>query len=571
MSIAKKCGVKILTTNNMPLGELLVEINVISQKQLDKAFEVQKTSEGKSLGDVLIDLGYITEKQYMKALEYRFRIPFVDLATMEIPSELSNVLSPDTAKQYTIVPVELKDNKLTIAVSDPMNFQAFDDVKLQTKLDVKTVLATPTDIKSAIIKLYEQTQTDEAMEDLNNEYTIEDVEKLSEEVNNNVDSAPVVRLVNLIITQAINSRASDVHIEPLENIVRVRFRIDGVLYEQLTIKKAAYPAIVTRIKIMGNMNIAEKRIPQDGRYQTTFNGTTIDLRLSILPTVNGEKVVLRILGGKGVALERKQLGFNEKNSKMFDRILQNPNGIILVSGPTGSGKSTTLYTVLKEINKPETNIITVEDPVEYRMEGINQVQVNPKAGLTFASGLRSILRQDPDVIMIGEIRDSETAEIAVRASITGHLVLSTIHTNDSASTITRLVDMGIEPYLVSASVVGVIAQRLVRRICPKCKIERDMTDAEMELINIHTPMKVYKGKGCKNCNNTGYKGRIAIHEVLVMNKEICEAIENKETTERLREIAKANGTESLRESCFELVKSGITTVDELVKVTYSND
>jgi type IV pilus assembly protein PilB len=452
-----------------------------------------------------------------------------------------------------------------------MNFQAIDDVKLQTKLDIKAVLATPTDIKLAISKLFEQTQTDEAVEDLNKEYTLDDVEKLSEEINENVDNAPVVRLVNLIINQAIHSRASDIHIEPLENIVRIRFRIDGELYEQLSITKSAHAAVVTRLKIMGEMDIAEKRIPQDGRVQTSFNGLNVDLRLSVLPTVNGEKIVIRVLGGRGVALERKQLGFTDKNSELFDEILKNPNGIILVSGPTGSGKSTTLYTVLNEINKPTVNIITVEDPVEYRLAGINQVQVNPKAGLSFAAGLRSILRQDPDIIMIGEIRDGETAEIAVRASITGHLVLSTIHTNDSASTVTRLIDMGIEPFLVSVSLVGVVAQRLIRRICPQCKAPKDANFAEQMLLNLDGPHKIYSGVGCPNCNNTGYKGRIAVHEILVMNKELRNLVDTNANAEQIRQVASKYGTKTLKDSCIELVLNGISTVEEMIRVAYTTD
>lgn len=556
--------------NNLPLGELLVEIGVITREQLEEALSAQKTSEENApLGDILLNLGYITEKQLMLALEYRFRIPFYDLSNMQLPPELSNIVSYDTAKKYTIVPVAMEGGKLLVATSDPMDFSALDDVRFQSKTEVRPVLATSSDIKSAMLKLYEQTQTEEVVEDLNNEYSLADVEQLSEKINESVDNAPVVRLVNLIINQAINSRASDIHIEPLENSVRVRFRIDGELYEQLTIRKSSLPAIVTRLKIMGNMDIAEKRIPQDGHVQTVFNGAGMDLRLSVLPTVNGEKVVIRILGGRGVVLERSQLGFTESNSRLFDEILRNPHGIILVSGPTGSGKSTTLYTALREVNKPGINIITIEDPVEYRMEGISQVQINPKAGLTFAAGLRSILRQDPDVIMVGEIRDSETAEIAVRASITGHLVLSTIHTNDSASTVSRLIDMGIQPYLVSASLIGVVAQRLVRRICPACKVTHTTDSTEMQLLGLSQPADISKGTGCPACSGTGYKGRIAIHEILAMNKELRQAVDHHATTEELRDISQKYDTKTLRDSCTELVLGGITTLDELIRVTYT--
>ncbi len=557
--------------SSIPIGELLVEIEIITKEQLDEAVNLQLTSGGKPIEEILLSFGYITEKQLMKAFEYRYRIPLYDLSSIEIPSELSLILSHETARKHTIVPVLRNDRLLTIASSDPMNFRAIDDVKLETKLDIKTVLALPSEIKSAIVKLYERSQTDETLEDVNKEYTLEDVGKLSEIVDESVDNAPIVRLVNLLITHAINSRASDIHIEPMENTVRIRFRIDGVLYDQLSITKSAHAAVITRLKIMGEMDIAEKRLPQDGRVQTIFNGLNIDLRLSVLPTVNGEKIVIRILGGKGVILERKQLGFTEGNSVLFDQVLRNPNGIILVAGPTGSGKSTTLYAVLSELNKPGINIITVEDPVEYKLAGISQVQVNPKAGLTFASGLRSILRQDPDVIMIGEIRDAETAEIAVRASITGHLVLSTIHTNDSASTITRLIDMGIESFLVAASLSGVVSQRLVRRICPDCRTAHETNAEEQAILMLDNPQSIYTGAGCAKCGNTGYKGRVAVHEILVMNREIRELIVNKGSTDQLRQLTLKNGTRTLKQTCSDYVLEGITTIDELLKVAYNNE
>lgn len=560
-----------LNNLNIPLGELLIEINVITSDQLSEALELQKVSGGKPLGDILVNLGFISEKQLMLALEYRFRIPYFDLSTAEIHSEMSHVLSYETAQKYNIIPVSQEGKQLTVATSDPMNFHALDDVKLQTKLEIRPVLSTSSDIKNALVKLYERNQTNEAVEDLNKEYTIEEVQSLSESINENVDNAPVVRLVNHIINHAISARTSDIHIEPMEDSVRIRFRIDGELFEQLTITKSAHAAVVTRLKIMGDMDIAERRIPQDGRVQVVFNGQPVDLRLSVLPTVTGEKVVIRILGGRGIVLERKQLGFSDSNNALFDEILKNPNGIILVSGPTGSGKSTTLYTVLTEVNKPDINIITVEDPVENRMIGVNQVQINQKAGLTFANGLRSILRQDPDVIMIGEIRDAETAEIAVRASITGHLVLSTIHTNDSASTISRLIDMGIEPFLVSASLVGVVSQRLVRKICNKCKVPHELNAAEMSFMHVFETQDVYKGTGCPNCNNTGYKGRIAIHEILVMNKKIKELVDSRATTEQIRAEAIRSGTKTLKDSCIELVLNGTTTVDELIRVAYNTD
>ncbi len=386
-----------------------------------------------------------------------------------------------------------------------------------------------------------------------------------------MESAPVVRLINSVLQHSIKSSASDIHIEPTAGNLKVRFRIDGQLQEVMNSSMMAHSAIITRIKIMGGMDIAEKRIPQDGRVETKVDGKNVDLRLSILPTVYGEKVVIRILGGSSGALSRDQLGLSKANEILFDKITKSPNGIILVSGPTGSGKTTTLYSLLKEVNTPEVNIITVEDPVEYKLDGVNQVQVNTKAGLTFASGLRSILRQDPDIIMIGEIRDSETAQIAIRASITGHLVLSTIHTNDAASSVARLVDMGVESYLVTSSLVGVVAQRLVRNVCSHCKTAYKPSHSEMMLLKMKEPVPLYKGAGCPVCNYTGYKGRSAIHEIIVMTREIRELVNRGGSIDQINQIAARQGTINLRESCAELVLEGRTTVDEMLKVTYSTE
>lgn len=564
-----------LQTKTGPIGEILADIEIITAEQLAEAAQIERTT-GKHIGDILVELGYIDEKTLMKAYEYYFRIVFYDLSKMDIPLDLSETVNPTIAKQYTVVPIHSDGNQLTVATADPLNFQAIDDIKLKSRMKIVTVLATRKNILNKISLLYERIQTDAVMETLNKEYNEIDIE--SEEVGQDVSgdavgNAPVVKLVNLLIDRAITARASDIHVEPMEDHVRVRFRIDGVMTEQLKITKAAHATLVARLKIMSDMDIAEKRVPQDGRVQIAYNGQNVDLRLSVLPTVNGEKVVIRILGGRTVALDRKALGFSEYNSKMFDEILHNPHGIILVSGPTGSGKTTTLYTILSELNKPTLNIITVEDPVEYRMAGINQVQINTKAGLTFASGLRSILRQDPDIIMVGEIRDGETAEIAVRASITGHLVLSTIHTNDSPSTITRLIDMGIESFLVSSAVVGVISQRLVRRICPECKQAHELLPSEKRLLKLNEDSEIvsYIGAGCKSCSNTGYKGRIAIHEVLVMDKRMRDLVDKHATDEQIRSVFISAGGKTLRDSCIQLVLDGVTTIDELIKVAYNTD
>ncbi len=454
---------------------------------------------------------------------------------------------------------------------DPLDFFAIDDVKNFTGMDLSIAISPEKDILNAIDRYYGSEVAEKAFEDLKKEYNSLNLTDLSDITASEVSNAPVVRLINSILQHAIKSGASDIHIEPTESHLRIRFRIDGQLHEVISSAMSAHPAMVTRIKIMSSLDIAEKRIPQDGRVETIVNGHPVDLRISLLPTVYGEKVVIRILGGASGVMDRSQLGISEKNMALYDKIAGSPNGIILISGPTGSGKTTTLYSLLKEINTPNVNIITVEDPVEYKLDGINQVQVNIKAGLTFANGLRSILRQDPDVIMIGEIRDSETAQIAIRASITGHLVLSTIHTNDSASSVVRLVDMGVEPYLVSSSLVGVVSQRLVRNICPKCKMAYRPSHSEMLMLKMEEPRNLFKGEGCPACNFTGYKGRSGIHEILVVTREIRDLINRGATTDQLMQMAIRQGTVTLKDSCAELVLAGVTTVEEFIKTTYSVD
>lgn len=556
---------------NVPLGQILLEANVITQSQLDEALAAQKR-EGKKLGDILVQSGVITERDLMKALEQRLKVPFIDLNEITIDSNAPGLISEELAQKYAVIPIASKGKTLTVATSDPMNFYALDDIRLATNMEIKVVLSAPTDIKSAISRFYSRKQAEEAAKDLNREFfKLEQIEDYSE-LDEKIDNAPVVRLVNSIIQQAAKLGASDIHIEPLEQVTRVRMRVDGVLHNQMTLAIGAHNAVITRLKIMSGMNIAERRVPQDGRVETEIDGRKVDLRLSLLPTVNGEKMVIRILGGQGTILSKNQLGLSPGNAELFDRIIKSLNGIILISGPTGSGKTTTLYSILGEFNKPGINIITVEDPVEYRLTGVNQVQVNTKAGLTFASGLRSILRQDPDIIMVGEIRDSETAQIAVRAAITGHLVLSTIHTNDAPSTAARLIDMGIEPYLVSSSVVGIVAQRLVRNICPRCREEYEPSPAELELLgpdfaggHIH----FYQGKGCDYCSGTGYRGRTAIHEIMVIDKEARLKIGRHASTDELREYAVQNGMQTLRQGCERLVADGVTTISELLKVTYN--
>lgn len=556
---------------NIPIGQLLLEAGLIDQRQLEEALLRQKQEPGKKLGDMLIDMGCINERDLMAALEKRLKVPYVDLGEVKVDGKAAALIGEELAKKYNVIPISIDGRNLTVATSDPMNFYAIDDIRLATNMDVKVVLSAPSDIRSAVNTYYSTKQTEAAAEDLSKAFGGDTgaVGLLSDTLGDRIDNAPVVRLVNSMIQQAVKLGASDIHIEPLEDKTRVRMRVDGVLQEQMTLAAAAHASIVTRLKIMGNMNIAEKRIPQDGRVETSIDGRPVDLRLSVLPTVTGEKVVIRVLGGNGSMVSVSDLGLSSANLELFHEIIKSPNGIILVSGPTGSGKSTTLYSILNAINKSGVNIITVEDPVEYRMPGINQVQVNPKAGLDFASGLRSILRQDPDIIMIGEIRDAETAQIAVRAAITGHLVLSTIHTNDSASTVTRLVNMGVEPYLVSSATVGVIAQRLVRRVCQRCKTEYTPADNERRLLGLDGDAKLYHGTGCNFCDHTGYKGRIAIHEILLMNREMREMVDKELPADELRAQAIKDGTMTLQQSCRELVLNGTTTLDEMLRVTYN--
>ncbi|MGI6731038.1 MAG: GspE/PulE family protein [Anaerovoracaceae bacterium] len=552
------------------LGEVLVELGAITPEQRDEALRVAKGTNS-VLGDALVNLGYLDEKTLYKGLEQYFRVPYIDLSKVVIDRATSSTISEELARKHSLIPIKKEGRVLTVVTAEPLNFYALDDVKKATGLDVSMALSPLKDIHNAIDRYYGSEVAEKAFEDLQKEYDRINMASLSEMTESEVANAPVVRLINSLLQHAIKSAASDIHIEPTAKDLRIRFRIDGQLHEVMTSSMASHPAIMTRIKIMSNLDIATKRVPQDGRVETIADGKAVDLRVSLLPTVHGEKAVVRILGGKTVGLDKNQLGISAHNMQLFNKITKSPYGIVLVSGPTGSGKTTTLYALLKELNKPEVNIITVEDPVEYKLEGINQVQVNAKAGLTFANGLRSILRQDPDIIMIGEIRDVETADIAIRASITGHLVLSTIHTNDAASSIVRLVDMGIEPYLVASSLVGVVAQRLVRNICTRCKISYKPTPEEILVLKTDEPEVLYKGEGCPYCNFTGYKGRTSTHEVLVVTKEIRELVNERASMDDIAQMAVSQGTISLSQSCSELVFSGVTTVEELLRVTYSVD
>lgn len=550
------------------LGDLLIDCGLITKEQLATALGEQKRTN-KKLGRILLDQGYVTEQDLYHVLEMQFSIPYFDLNSNYIDPMVPKLISQKLAEYHNLVPVLLKNDLLFVAMSDPLDVLAIDDITMATGYEVKPLISNEQDINKAILKYYDSTDNIQAAakEFVEKSLTVDtDVYEETEDVAN----SPIVRLVNSIILTSARRKASDIHIEPYEEFTRVRIRIDGALVELMRPEKRAHSGIVTRIKIMANLNISERRIPQDGRIETVVDGMPIDMRVSLLPTVYGEKIVIRLLDRKGALLTKEQLGFSQHNLERLNKVLKIPEGIILMTGPTGSGKTTTLYTILKEYNTVDKNIITVEDPVEYRLEGINQVQVNTKAGLTFASGLRSILRQDPDIVMVGEMRDTETAQIAVRAAITGHVVLSTLHTNDTASTLARLVDMGVEAFLVATAVKGIIAQRLVRKVCKRCAESYPASDEDRAILGIPEGYKasLVRGKGCNACNNTGYSGRCGIHEVLIVDEKMQELILRGGTVDDIRAAAIASGMKTLNESCIDLVRKGLTTVDEVVRSTY---
>lgn len=555
----------------MRLGDLLIKQNVLTEDELKKALELQKGS-GKKIGEVLVDNGFITEEMIVRALQMQLGLKVVQLAGITIPKEVRGLVSVDLLKKYTCIPFELDPynaNILHLAMADPMDMMAIDDISIVTNLQVEPYIATTRDIRAAIDRWYGASETLDAARRFTRER-----EQLrgntEEEAEVDVSDAPIVQLVRSLLEQAIRQRASDIHIEALESKVRVRYRIDGALYERMVYDNSLLPAISTRIKIMGGMDISEKRKPQDGRMSIMVDRQEYDIRISSVPTVHGEKIVMRISSKLSLTKNKKELGLAPDELKRFDHMLSTPFGIIFVTGPTGSGKSTTLYTALSELNKEAVNIVTVEDPVEADIEGINQIQVNNKVDLTFASALRSILRQDPDIIMIGEIRDRETAGIAVQASITGHLVVSTLHTNNAVGTLNRMADMGVERYLIADSVVGVIAQRLVRKLCPHCRRKRLATEEEKRILkrDAAEATEIYEPVGCDLCNHTGYFGRTGVFEIMEVNEEIRNLIAEGGSSEELEEAAKRSGMRTLRDNGILYVLDGVTSIEEMLKASY---
>ena len=559
------------------LGELLLENNLITEEQLNIALEEQK-AKGIKLGEAIIGLGYVTQDAINDLLCQQLNIDFVDLRKIEIDDSIARMVGEKVVRKYMLLPFALDDrqaNVIKVAMEDPMNIMAIDDIGIITGMTVQPYLSTHAYISTAIDKLYGKSQANAIAEQFMKEQgSADDADNAEENKRQeDVDNSPVVKLVNNIIEGGVRQRASDIHIEPFEYNVRVRYRIDGVLREIISYDRALYAAIIARLKVISGMDISEKRKPQDGRITITVDRREYDIRVSNLPTVFGEKVVMRLASKEGFKRDKKDLGLSPTDLVKFDNILRNPHGIILVTGPTGSGKSTTLYTALSELASDEVNIITVEDPVEANVDNVNQVQVNVKADLTFASALRSILRQDPDIIMIGEIRDGETAEIAVKASITGHLVVSTLHTNSTAASISRLIDMGIEPYLLGDSLVGIIAQRLVRRLCPECKESYEADEEEKRVLKVpqNEPLKLYKACGCEACGNTGYYGRIGVYEIMPISRKIKNLISSGANADDITAQAVTEGMNTLRMSASNYVKQGLTSFSEMMKITYETD
>jgi type IV pilus assembly protein PilB len=550
------------------LGEVLLEEGLVTFEQLDEALAEQSRT-GRLLGRVLIDLGFVVEQDLVSALAKQIGLPFIDLSDYPVDPAAASLISDALAKRYSALPIGYEDSKLVVAMSDPANVFALDDIRTITGLEIKPVVSTRADISGAIARFHrlEESVSDIVGAAAEESAEAEDLAKTRELV----EDAPIVKLVNMLITQAVNERASDIHIEPHERDLRIRYRIDGVLHEVMRPPKSIQSGVISRLKIMSDINIAERRLPQDGRVGLVVGGKAIDLRVATLPTVYGEKVVIRILDKSSVLLKLQDLGFSEHNYTRYESSFRKPYGMILVTGPTGSGKSTTLYATLNIINTPDRNIITVEDPVEYRLPGVNQIQINPKAGLTFASALRSILRSDPDVVLIGEIRDRETAQIATEAALTGHLVLSTLHTNDAPSAISRLLEMGIEPFLVSSAIDGILAQRLMRVLCDRCKelyapTEEALIEAKIPLNPDGTAPKLYRAVGCTNCAKTGYRGRIAAHEVMLKSEEIERLTAEHRSAEEIGRTAREQGMRVLREDGVEKILNGMTSIEEIMRV-----
>ena len=563
----------------MRLGELLIAAGTITPEELERGLALQKGSKQR-LGAVLISNGIITEDQLIEALQMQLGIEFIDLTKVNIPIDLAQVVPKNIAKQYQVVPVRIVKDECYLAMSDPLNFYAIEEVRKAVRKKVVPMVATAAAVERAIMVLYGNEGAAKAIEEMRREAGVEgegtDNAFVANQLGDDaVNNAPTIRLVNSIIERAITERSSDIHIEPHEQRLQVRMRVDGMMRDILTVPKNLQNSVISRIKIMSGLDIAERRIPQDGRFNVRMRDKDIDLRVSTLPTVYGEKIVARLLDKSGGRLTKDMIGLGGDDLRKYEKMIRCRNGVILIVGPTGSGKSTTLYTIIGDLNTREVNLVTLEDPVEYNIDGINQVPINEKTGMTFASGLRAILRQDPDIIAVGEIRDGETAEIAMRSAITGHVVLSTLHTNDAVGVIDRLGDIGVEPYLTASALKGVISQRLVRRICPACREAYTPTDEELDDLGMEREpdLKFYRGKGCPRCFDTGFRGRAGVFEMLIINRELRRIISERGGRAAVEEVLSRPGSDfvSLRQNALKLVREGVTTSGEVMRVVNQDD
>lgn len=561
------------------LGEMLVRDSIISENQLEQAIDEQ-TTRGGSLGRILIESGYASEYDLAAALGRQLEVPFITLSHYEIDPEILDAIPQDIVRKYQIIPVDKTGDTLTVALADPSNIVLIDELRLLTKSKIVPVISFESDIQEAIRSYYPSDNSmdemlkevsEDEMESINLEAGLDDSGDVVDDLAPDPTDAPVIQLVNMIIQEAIKMRASDIHLEPYEKTLRLRYRVDGVLQEGKNPPKKFQNAIISRIKIMSELDIAERRLPQDGRFKVTASGKNIDFRVSSCPMAHGEKVVIRLLDSSNLMLNLTDLGMSRESLEKFEEQIRAPWGMCLVTGPTGSGKSTTLYSALSTINDVRKNISTIEDPIEYQLKGINQVQARPEIGLTFADGLKAFLRQDPDIIMVGEIRDLETAEIAVKAALTGHLVLSTLHTNDAPSTVNRLTNMGVEPFLVTAALNMVVAQRLVRRICENCKQSYTPSPDTLKLLGAEEGMVVYQGQGCERCSGRQFKGRLALYEIMVLTDNMRDKIIEGITSTGLKRLAVEEGMETLRQAGINKVREGVTTVDEVLGTTASDD
>lgn len=554
---------------NLRIGEVLTEKGYVTEEQITQALAYQKEHRDKRVGQILMELGFVTENQVLEALASKLHVEIVEVAQLTVEVEAVAMVDKNLAEKNLILPVRVREHNMTLVTNDPLNYFALEEVRQQTGCQLEILLSEEAPLKQAISYYYAEVSARKAAKQANVGFSTTDAEEFAvEDLENSDDEAPIIRLLNSLIERAIKTEASDIHIEPFEKETRVRMRIDGVIMEYVTIQRNIHAPLIARIKILANLDIAEKRVPQDGHFRVSLDNGYVNIRVSILPTVFGEKAVMRIMAATTHLEHADHFGMDEFSYKQFLPMLNYPNGIIYITGPTGSGKSTTLYMVLDYLSGRNVNISTIEDPVEKNLPEINQTQVNPVAGLTFDVGLRALMRQDPDIIMVGETRDGETAGTSVRAAITGHVVLSTLHTNDAVSSIVRLEDMGVETYLVANSLVGLVAQRLLRKVCPNCAHEVETTEQERYFLG-EDVKTVRRGEGCSHCNNTGYKGRIAVHEILAIDNTLRRMIVNHATVEEITEYAKEHQhMRTLKESGLILVKEGVTTPEELMKISY---